>query len=202
LIASLRTPPSVRGIELENLPRSVKWLEVRSDLLGDLNPTWLRNHFQGRLLYSLRSQSGSDNSLDDAEQRHHRLAAAAQHYDLVELEGDTDLSESLLALIPVEKRLVSWHGAAVDLTHLQAIFARLSSVPARWYKLVSKASRMSDELSSLFLLKSLGRSDTIAYANGPLGFWSRLAALQLGSPGILGWFLTVRQFRLSLRSRN
>jgi 3-dehydroquinate dehydratase/shikimate dehydrogenase len=146
----------------------------------------LRNHFHGRLLYSLRSQSGSDNSLDNTEQRHHRLAAAAQDYDLVELESSTDLSESLLALIPVEKRLVSWHGAAVDLSRLQAIFARLSSVPARWYKLVSKASRMSDELSSLSLLKSLGRSDTIAYADGPLGFWSRLAALQLGSPGIFG----------------
>jgi len=48
---------------------------------------------------------------------------------------------------------------------------------------------MSDELNSLSLLKSLGRSDTIAYANGPLGFWSRLAALQLGSPAIFGMVL-------------
>jgi 3-dehydroquinate dehydratase/shikimate dehydrogenase len=45
---------------------------------------------------------------------------------------------------------------------------------------------MSDEFIPLSLLKALGRSDTIAYASGPLGFWSRLAALQLGAPAILG----------------
>jgi 3-dehydroquinate dehydratase/shikimate dehydrogenase len=38
----------------------------------------------------------------------------------------------------------------------------------------------------LLLLKSLGRTDTIAYATGLLGFWSRLAALQLGAPAISG----------------
>jgi 3-dehydroquinate dehydratase/shikimate dehydrogenase len=32
----------------------------------------------------------------------------------------------------------------------------------------------------------LGRTDTIAYATGGLGFWSRLVALQLGAPAIFG----------------
>src|SRR5204863_3161347 len=33
---------------------------------------------------------------------------------------------------------------------------------------------------------SLGRSDTIAYSAGPLGFWSRLVAPHLGAPIIFG----------------
>ena len=38
LIATLTTPPTTSGTELSALPDSVEWLEVRADLLGDLNP--------------------------------------------------------------------------------------------------------------------------------------------------------------------
>ena len=55
LIASLITPPSANGAELTSLPASVDWLEVRADLIGDINTDWLRSHFPGRLLYVLRS---------------------------------------------------------------------------------------------------------------------------------------------------
>lgn len=186
LIAGLITPPSPSGAELTSLPGSVECLEVRSDLLGDLNPEWLRGHFGGRLLYVLRSQAEGGEYSDSPQERHDRLATAARHYDLVEIEGSTDLSASLLARIPIEKRVVAWHGATADLPELKARFAQLSSVPAPLYKLVVTTKRISDELHALSLLKSLGRSDTIAYAEGPLGFWSRLVALHLGSPAIFG----------------
>lgn len=186
LIASLTTPPSTSGAELTGLPGSVEWLEVRSDLLGDINPDWLRSHFRGRLLYVLRSQAEGGEYSDSLQHRHDRLAIAALHYDRVEIEGSSDLSEKLLAQIPIEKRVVAWHGAAGDLAGLKARFAQLSSAPARLYKLVTRATRISDELTALSLLKSLGRSDTIAYSNGPLGFWSRVAALHLGAPAIFG----------------
>jgi 3-dehydroquinate dehydratase/shikimate dehydrogenase len=186
LIASLTSPPSASGAELANLPDSVDWLEVRSDLIGDLNPEWLRNHFRGRLSYALRSRGEGGESSESLPGRHRRLATAARIYDRVEIEAATDFSDNLLAKIPVRQRLVSWHGKAADLTTLRDHFTRLSAVPATLYKLVTKAASIGDEITTLQLLKSLGRSDTIAFADGPLGFWSRLVALHLGAPGIFG----------------
>lgn len=189
LIASLSTPPSATGAELASLPDCVDWLEVRSDLIGEIPAEWLRTKFKGRLLYASRSREeggrGSDGS-DSLAERHGRLQAAARSYDRVELEGDRDLSPNLLAEIPVAKRCVSWYGPASDLTELKARFVQLSSVPAGIYKLNTKTTRIADEFVPLSLLRSLGRTDTIAYADGPLGFWNRLAALQLGAPAIFG----------------
>ena len=186
LIGALTTYPSTSGAELTALPNSVRWLEIRADLVGDLDPGWLRNHFRGQLLYALRSREQGGNCSDSQQRRHHRLAAAGRSYDRVELEADRDLSPALLAHIPVEKRVISWHGPASDLTELKARFRHLSSVPATLYKLVTWATRMSDEFTCLSLLKSFGRSDTVSYSIGPLGFWSRLVALHLGAPAIFG----------------
>lgn len=186
LIATLTTLPAPNGAELAALPDSVEWLEIRADLVGDLNPEWLRSHFKGRLQYALRSRSEDGGCSASTRERHRRLALAVRHYDRVELEGSSDVSPELLEQIPVEKRIVSWHGQAADLSQLKAQFLKLSTVPANVYKLQTRASRMRDEFTPLALLKSLGRSDTIAYSTGPLGFWSRLVALHLGAPGIFG----------------
>ena len=186
LIATLAAPPSATGAELTALPDSVQWLEIRADLVGDLNPEWLRSHFKGRLQYALRSQDEGGQCSDSLAQRHQRLETAARVYDRVELEGDRDLSHELLTRISFEKRLISWHGHASDLSDLQTRFRQLSAVAASAYKLVTAAMRIGDEITPLFLLKSLGRSDTIAYSTGSLGFWSRLVAQQLGAPAIFG----------------
>lgn len=186
LIATLLTPPSPDGQELSALPESVEWLEVRSDLVGDLDPDWLRSRFRGRLLYALRSLAEGGQFAGSDDQRHARLRRAARSYDLIELEGGRDFSPHLLAEIPVEKRLVSWHGTAAGLSDLQDRFASLSAVPARFYKLVSRAAKGGDEPALLSFLSSLGRSDTIAYATGLLGFWSRLIAPRLGAPLVFG----------------
>lgn len=185
-IAVLTTPPSASGAEFSTLPDSVRWLEVRADLLGDISPDWLRDHFKGRLWYTLRSRAEGGRFSDSQPQREGRLRWAAGHYDRVELEGDRDFSQTLLDKIPVEQRCVSWHGRAEDLKSLKARFDRLSSIPAAVYKLVTTATKIYEEFAALCLIKSLGRSDTIAYSNGPLGFWSRVVALQLGSPAICG----------------
>jgi 3-dehydroquinate dehydratase/shikimate dehydrogenase len=186
LVATLMTPPSPGGQELTALPASVEWLEVRSDLVGDLDPAWLRSRFRGRLLYALRSRAEGGNFEGSQGQRYDYLGRAADSYDLIELEGERDFSPDLLDKIPIEKRLVSWHGAASNLSELKARFGQLSSVPASIYKLVTQTTKASAELASLSLLNSLGRSDTIAYSSGPLGFWSRLVAPHLGAPIIFG----------------
>ncbi|HKR15241.1 MAG TPA: NAD(P)-dependent oxidoreductase [Pyrinomonadaceae bacterium] len=177
LMASLLTPPSPDGVELSTLPDSVQWLEVRADLAGDLDPDWIRNHFRGRLIYSIRNQEPD---------RQRRLLAAAERYDRVELDADRDFSSELLNEVAPEKRLVSWYGHVNNLSDLRERFDVVSSVPASLYKVVTKSERIAEEFLPLWLLKSLRRSDTIAYADGSLGFWNRLLALQLGAPAIFG----------------
>jgi len=118
--------------------------------------------------------------------RRERLLKAARQYDLIELEGDRDLLPDLLAEIPPQKRLISWHGPATDVDGLSARFQQLSTVEARLYKLVPTATQVGSELAPLRLLKSLGRSDTIAYATGQTGFWTRLVAPHLGAPIVFG----------------
>jgi 3-dehydroquinate dehydratase/shikimate dehydrogenase len=179
LIATLLNPPSADGAELTALSDAVEWLEVRADLLGDIDPDWLRSHFKGRLLYALRTPDAVLNRLA-------RLKTAARFYDRVELEAETDLSEELLHAVPVEKRIVSWYGSIAGLSQLTDQFGRLASVPAALYKIVTNATTIAEEFLPLSLLKSLHRDDTIAFSNGPLGFWNRLLALHAGSPAIYG----------------
>lgn len=189
LIVSLTTPPSPSGAELTALPDCVDWLEVRADLVGEIPVEWLRSRFRGRLMFASRSRSeggGGADGADSPHERERRLLAAARTYDRVELEADRDLTASVLAELPVAKRCISWHGSASDLAKLEARFIQMSSVPAGLYKLSTRTTRIADEFVPLALLKSLGRTDTIAYADGPLGFWGRLAALQLGAPAIFG----------------
>jgi 3-dehydroquinate dehydratase/shikimate dehydrogenase len=178
LIATLSNPPSADGAELTALSDAVEWLEVRADLLGDIDPDWLRSHFKGRLLYALRTH--------EAVNRLERLKSAARFYDRIELEAETDLSEELLVAVPVEERLLSWYGSVNNLSQLTDRFAQISSVPAAVYKIVTNATTITEEFLPLSLLKSLNRSDAIAYSNGPLGFWNRLLALHVGSPAIYG----------------
>ncbi|HSK64695.1 MAG TPA: hypothetical protein VK893_12670 [Pyrinomonadaceae bacterium] len=105
---------------------------------------------------------------------------------LYELAVERDLDETLLSRIPVEHRIVSWHGEAADVVQLRRKLEEISAVPARFYKLVNKAGSISEEFLPLSLLKSLDRTDVIAYADGSLGFWSRLVALQLGAAAVCG----------------
>lgn len=184
LIATLSNPPTAR--ELSALPQSVKCLEVRADLVGDLNPEWLRNHFRGQLLYTLRSRDEGGADASPIDQRLRRLRAAAHVYDQIDLQGRTDLVPDLLDTIPSAKRLISWQGEAAGVAQLQNRFRELSAVSARLYKLVTRTQSIADELACLSFLNALGRTDTIAYALGPLGFWSRVVALHLGAPAIFG----------------
>ena len=147
-------------------------------VLGDIDPDWLRSHFKGRLLYALRTH--------DALNRLERLKTAARFYDRVELEAETDLSEELLQFVPAEKRLMSWYGSVGSLSQITDRFEQLASVPAAVYKIVTNATTIAEEFLPLSLLKSLNRDDTIAFANGPLGFWNRLVALHVGAPAIFG----------------
>jgi 3-dehydroquinate dehydratase/shikimate dehydrogenase len=164
------------------LPEAVQWLEVRADLVGDLSPHWLRNYFPGRLLYTLRSRVEGGAGTDSGRERQARLLEAAPHYDLIDLEGERDPRPDLLQAIPPHKRLLSWHGPTTDACGLKERCVQLSTVAACLYRLVPRAEQPGDALAPLACLQAMGRADTVAYASGPTGFWTRLVAPYLGAP--------------------
>jgi 3-dehydroquinate dehydratase/shikimate dehydrogenase len=181
LVGSLTSAPGV-----ERIGEEVDILEVRGDLIGDPDPESLRHEFEGRLLYTLRSSEEGGQGPDGGNEREQRLVAVADRFDLIDLEGERDLGPGVLAHIPPEKRIISWHGPAAGLSALRLQFERLSREPAAFYKLVTEVDRPKQGLAPLALLRTLGRSDVIAFASGASGTWTRLLAPRLGAAVVFG----------------
>jgi 3-dehydroquinate dehydratase/shikimate dehydrogenase len=184
LVACVTVPQN--SIEIREIPQEVRWLQIRSDLIGDIPAAWLRNCFTGKIMYSLKSWKAGGSFERSQEERHDRLAVAAKDYDLVELDAETDLSERLLAAVPPSKRILSWYGQVSDVAELHKVFEHLAETPARYYLLVCTAAKTSDGLYPLLLMKALKRNDVIAISEGPFGLWSRLLAPHFGSPFLFG----------------
>ncbi|MEA2564008.1 MAG: 3-dehydroquinate dehydratase / shikimate dehydrogenase [Acidobacteriota bacterium] len=182
LIATLTAPPSR---ELEGLA-DADWLEVRGDLVGDLDPALVRRIFPGQLLYTLRSRAEGGAFEGSAERRKRRLVDAARRYDFVDLEMARDLVPEVLKAIPPERRVISWHGPATPLAGLQEIFRRMSGTNAALYKLVPAATQPGEELAPLLLLQGLERRDVTAFSTGLAGVWTRLIAPRFGAPVVYG----------------
>ncbi|HWM91066.1 MAG TPA: type I 3-dehydroquinate dehydratase [Thermoanaerobaculia bacterium] len=163
------------------------WLEVRADLIGDLDPKPLRKALPGRLLlYTLRSRAEGGAMEGSAERRKRRLLDAARRYDLIDLEMARDLVPEVLKAVPPERRVLSWHGPATPLANLQATFQRMSGTGAALYKLVPAATQPGEELAPLLLLAGLDRRDVTAFSTGLAGVWTRLVAPRLGAPVVYG----------------
>jgi 3-dehydroquinate dehydratase/shikimate dehydrogenase len=161
-----------------------EWLEVRADLLGDLDPAPLRAAFPGKLLYTLRSRAEGGGFEGTAERRRKRLVEAAGRYDLIDLECERDLGAEVLRAVAPERRVLSWHGGAVGLHGLQSRFEKMAAHEALLYKMVPAAAQAGEELAPLLLLHQLKRPDVAAFASGASGAWTRLVAPRLGAPVI------------------
>lgn len=146
-------PPS--GEALHASARHASWLEVRTDA----NPSWLRYHFPGTLLFSRRVSADA-------------LIDAARDYDLVDLTLE-EADQDVLAAIPPCRRVISAPCERAE----EAL-----RIPARLYRFTVHADRSGDELVPLRLLRKLNRDDVTAYATGPIGTWSRILAPFLGAP--------------------
>jgi 3-dehydroquinate dehydratase/shikimate dehydrogenase len=187
LIASLTESPS--EVDLVALSSQADCLEVRADLLPDVNLSWVRAHFTGELIYTLRSRKeGGECDLGPEERRRALIEASrdSSEIELLDLEGARDLSPELLAEIPADRRLISWHGPAIRQTELSSLLDGYLEHPARYYKLIPAADKPQDALIPLALLQSRRRDDVIAFASGPTGSWTRLIAPRLGAPVIFG----------------
>ncbi|MFQ5525562.1 MAG: type I 3-dehydroquinate dehydratase [Thermoanaerobaculia bacterium] len=176
LVGSLTSPPSSVPVESESI-----WaLEWRADLLGEPSPSDRLD--EQRSIYTLRSRKEGGRSDDLAGDRSRRLVGAASVHDLVDLEAERDLTAEVLAGVPRDQRIISWHGPAESLGELRRRFEAMAETPARWYKLVPAATRPREAVEPLALLRTLGRDDVIAFASGEAGAWSRLLAPRLGAP--------------------
>ena len=184
LIATLTEAPT--GDELARLSALADVLEVRADLVGDLDAGELGAGFAGELLYTLRSKAEGGAFNGSAAERAERLRSASASYDLVDLEADRDLTEEILADVGERRRVFSWHGPPTPLSALTRTLGEMSEHPARWFKLVPSAEKPGDELAPLALLLSARRSDVIAFASGAVGTWTRLVAPRLGAPVVYG----------------
>jgi 3-dehydroquinate dehydratase/shikimate dehydrogenase len=184
LVAAVTTPQ--RAVEIQRISKAVAWLQIRSDLIGDVPADWLRANFSGELLYSLRSCHAGGKFDRSQVERHSRVLSAAHDYDLVELEADSDLIPELLNAIPAAKRIIFWRGPSCVGSELRARFQQIASIPARYYCMVATASTTGDGLQTLLLLKELKRKDVVAVCDGPSGLWSRLLAPYFGAPLLLG----------------
>jgi len=185
LVGTLTAPPSPQASELSAL-QSVDWLEVRADLAGEVNPEWLRNHFSGKLLYTVRSREEGGLFDGSQEERRTRILQAAQHYDLIDLEADRDVAPEVVNRISPDRRLISWSGAAAGVRELNDRVDKITTTSARLYRLLPAARRAADGLAPLTVLRKLSRKDVIAFASGHAGFWSRLLAPHFGAPFVFG----------------
>ena len=183
LVATLERPTDVS--RLSSVRRVADWLEHRADLAPEVGLGRLRSHFHGRLLFTLRSAREGGACVLEPDGRRTRLCRAARDYDLVDLETD-DLVPTVLDAIAPERRVISWHGRAVDRHDLIRRLHRLSATPALLYRLVSDARASGDELAPLQLLETARRSDVVAFAAGPIGQWTRLVAPHLGARAVFG----------------
>ncbi len=186
LIATVTTLQDGGFAPAEPELEGVDWLEIRADLVGDLEAKQLARVFSGKLLYTLRSRAEGGAFEGSPERRKRRLIDASKRFDLIDLEAACDLSPEILKAIPPEKRIVSWHGPAAAVEGLQATFEKMAEVPAVLYKLVPMAVQPGEELAPLLLLQALGRRDVAAFAAGAGGVWTRFVAPRLGAPVVYG----------------
>ncbi|WP_437327975.1 type I 3-dehydroquinate dehydratase [Sorangium sp. So ce381] len=186
LIATLTRPPSRSGEELTALPARVRFVEVRADRVGSVDPGVLRRHFNGKLVYSLRSRREGGSFDGELAARHERLIAAAERYDRVDLEAERDLVPRVLERIPPERRVISWHGTAADRWDYRDRLGVLDRAAAWLYRVVPTVTHTAEALAALEFLADLGRRDVTAFAAGPAGTWTSLLAPRLGAPVAFG----------------
>lgn len=171
--------------QLENLretARDADILEIRADLVGEVDVDWLREEFDGALMYTLRSSMEGGRADEPGPERHRRLASVARRFDLIDLEAERDLDSDLLEQIPADRRVISWHGDAEASDSLRRRLAEMRSITARWYKIVPQARRAGDEFGPLVMTAGTRAGDVIAFSAGEIGRWTRVLAPRLGAP--------------------
>lgn len=184
LVATLTAARQIDELDRteRELLAAASWLEVRADLVGELDVDHLRQSFSGQLIFTLRSKAEGGACERSAAERRSLLTRAAERYDLVDLEIERDVEAA--DEIAVEQRLLSWHDAPARRTtdaELNRAFARSLQTPARFRKLICSAHEPVDALVPIKFLAKSRRSDLTCFAMGDVASWTRIVAPRLGS---------------------
>jgi 3-dehydroquinate dehydratase / shikimate dehydrogenase len=166
--------------------KAIDWLEVRADLMPEVDPVALRSVSDTKLLYTLRSRraGGMDSSSDGA--RSHYLQRAARLFDFIDLEAEQDLLPNLLSCICPSRRVISWYGKVRDEQTLEQLLGILSRNSARLYRFELTCSTVEEGIIAVQFLTRVKRADVIAYATGPHGVWTRVLATRIAAPIVFG----------------
>jgi 3-dehydroquinate dehydratase/shikimate dehydrogenase len=182
IIATMHTPPARR---IGRLGGDADWIEWRADLLGDAAPARLTERGE-KILYSLRSRLEGGQGPTEREARNARLLAAAKRYDYIELEGARDLDQAVLAAVPPNRRVISWHGQATEAATLRQLLASFCRADARLYRFVTTSEEVAAALAPIQFLAATARRDVIAYAESASATWTRPLAARYGAPVVFG----------------
>ena len=178
LVGTLTSPSDLA--DLPSLTSSADWLEVRADLVSQVDVDELRERLDCRLLFTLRSEQEGGEYIGSLETRHELLIAAASSFDAVDLEAERDLVPSVLDRVPPGGRIISWHGPPASVGALRERLVSMRRVPAWMYKLVPAAVNIGDGFAPLeFLAQEEG--DLVSFASGEAGGWTRPISCSLGS---------------------
>ena len=185
IVAVLTEANSLSGSCLESLSKTVDWLEIRGGMLWDRPASWFRQHFGGRIIFSL-DQEGVSSKLSDCE-RMRLLARAAQEYDLIDIDFESQEVLRIAGVVPESRRLITSRNAPEAKEQWLKHFSHVAEMKGRFYRLVTPGPSSLNALGPLCGLASLNRDDVVAYGEGPAGIWSRVLALYCGAPMIFGY---------------
>jgi 3-dehydroquinate dehydratase/shikimate dehydrogenase len=184
IIATVQAPlPRRPG----SLGGAADWIEWRADLLGDAVEAELTER-GGKMLYSLRSRSEGGQGPTERDARSARLLAASKRFDYIELEGERDLDQAILAAIPPNRRVISWHGQAAEAGTLRRLLASFCRAEAHLYRFVTTSEEVAAALAPIQFLAATARRDVIAYAESANATWTRPLAARYGAPVVFGNF--------------
>ena len=183
IVATLTSMADLERLELGYLDQ-VDWLEVRADLLGDVDVDSLRARFAGKLLFTLRSRAEGGQSTLSAAERYAAIEVAVQSYDYIDVELIADQASGAIALVPEAQRVLSWHGQysePIELAELRGLLEQQRALGAAYKKLIVAAETPEEALPSLQLQVSEGQAgDLVSFAMGESAAWSRVIAAVRG----------------------
>jgi len=169
-------------------PPGSSLVEIRADLLADLDLAQAVRRCPIPVLITYRSESEGGRGSNDPETRRRVLTGAwesgAQLLDL-ELNRDLRLMDELG--IEPERVMLSWHDSEGTPADLVSVVRTMLETRARWVKVVPFARTLADLTRIVSLQKRFARrnrleSRLIAFAMGPVGLPSRYLSPLLGAP--------------------
>ncbi len=175
IIATFSKPPTEE--QLKSLLGKADWVELRGDLF-EPNFEFVRANFPGKILYTLRSVVEGGKSSLSLFDRSEKLIEASKKADFVDLEGLRDLTSRVIASIPPEKRIISWHGGG-DIEDMHRNLERFRSAKALFYKFVLFPSTGINVVDPLLLL--IDEDNVVAFSAHKTGSWTRFASIIFGS---------------------